>query len=357
MQHTLLRQVLITLPVIMMCGCGLLKGETEITVAVPDLPAIDIQNPKRFFNNLRLSPYWYVAKDGNQFVAHARTLAIGKLDDPPFIQASRPPQFLFEPLPATPSKLTIRNEYMGRPNFQELDFFTFKAEIIFQKPEELRPVLRPRLATPGETCSFGKNPVDANTVTRLALKLSEQYDIYLVVTEQGKDTQRKTTREKLPVIFNELQRLLALPKTYRVEECYADFYKTFFDTPAKDHEIKRALDSVMQGRDTFYGYFRVKPDVSYNGINIKISHPVYCPDEGTRKSERLQKAEFLGKPHEEGDRLFFCIEDNAVYLSSKHRKRFGWFSGKETFDGTLEILNDQNKTLLQTTEPFTAWEF
>ena len=154
-----------------------------------------------------------------------------------------------------------------------------------------------------------------------------------------------------------MQRLDSLQQTYRVEEDCADFYKTFFEEPLKDEALKRAPCSSGQGRDTFYGYFRTKSEVSYNGINIKISHPVYCPDEGTRESSRLRKAECLGKPHGQGDLLFFCIEDNAVYLPSpEHRKRFGWASGKETFDGTLEILNDRNKVLLQTTEPFTAWE-
>jgi hypothetical protein len=50
------------------------------------------------------------------------------------------------------------------------------------------------------------------------------------------------------------------------------------------------------------------------------------------------------------------IEDNAVYLEDKYNKQFGTFTGSGSFDGTLEILNDEGITLLKTTDKFKGWE-
>ncbi len=128
----------------------------------------------------------------------------------------------------------------------------------------------------------------------------------------------------------------------------------FFTSPLKDAEIKRVPG--IQDRDTFYGYCRAQPETTYAGINIKISHPVYCPDEGTRKHSRLEKAEYLGMPYQEGDVLFFLMRDNAVYLSGEYDKRFGTFTGTESVEGDVEVLNDQEKVLLKTKGQFKGWQ-
>jgi hypothetical protein len=72
----------------------------------------------------------------------------------------------------------------------------------------------------------------------------------------------------------------------------------------------------MQERDAFYGYFQAQPGVSNEGINIKISHTVYCGGECTVDFYRLDKAEYLGRPYYDHDLLFFRIKDNAVYLKA-----------------------------------------
>jgi len=54
--------------------------------------------------------------------------------------------------------------------------------------------------------------------------------------------------------------------------------------------------------------------------------------------------------------LFFLIEDNAVYLSEKYDQRFGIFTGKESFKGIVEVLNDSGEVLLRTTGLFRGWQ-
>ncbi len=203
-------------------------------------------------------------------------------------------------------------------------------------------------------CESFESKIGPNSSSDLAVKLSSQHEIYVILHEQGADPARGTTFAKLLPALRELAGIAASPEEYRVEERYAAFFSLFFKPPLKDQEIKRFPG--LQDRDTFYGYFRVKPDTSYSGINIKISHPVYCPDEGTRKFSRLEKAEYSGVPYHEKDIVFFLIEDNAVYLSGEYDQRFGTFSGKESFNSTLEVLNDKGAVLLKTTDKFKGWQ-
>ena len=126
--------------------------------------------------------------------------------------------------------------------------------------------------------------------------------------------------------------------------------------PIRPIQVEMAILPGDQDHHTLYGYFRAKAGTSYNGINIKISHPVYCPDEGTRKYSRLEKAEYCGVPYQDKDVVFFLIEDNAVYLSSPYDQRFGTFTGKERFDGNLQVLNDAGAALLTKIDKFKAWQ-
>jgi len=50
------------------------------------------------------------------------------------------------------------------------------------------------------------------------------------------------------------------------------------------------------------------------------------------------------------------IEDNAIYLSEKYDQRFGTFTGKESFEGNIEVLNNEGKVLLKSKGPFKGWQ-
>ena len=262
------------------------------------LPKIDIADTDQFLNNLMLSPLWKVEKqrDGS-FIAKARSIGQEWPSD-------EDGSFLFEFMDGLnnnlPNDYRIHNRYLdGNKTFS-----SFRIEVVFQKPDLARVAL-------GESGQKATIPVYASYATKigpnsssdLAIKLSSQHEIYVLLHEQGSDPSRKTTFAKVLPTLRELDSLANAPQTYRVEERYAAFFKRFFSLPLKDEEIKRFPG--LQDRDTFYGYFRVKPDTSYSGVNIKISHPVYCFDEGTRAYSRLQKAEYLGKPYQEGDIVFF----------------------------------------------------
>jgi hypothetical protein len=325
------------------------KPVCEATGTLPDLPKIDVSHPDRFFNDLMLSPLWKVekAQDGS-IVAFARSVSR------PWPSDSKG-AFLFElmarPNGKRPEGGQIHNGYLDGNE----TFFTFQITVVNRKPD----LARIALGASGKRVSLPvyetyESKIGPNSTSGLAVKLSRQHEIYVVLQEQGADPARKTTFGKILPTLRELAGLADTKGTYRVGKRYAAFFKLFFTFPLKEKEIKRFPG--LQGRDTFYGYFRARPKMRYTGINIKISHPVYCTDECTREHSRLRKAEYLGKPYEEGDLLFFLIEDNAVYLSGKYDQRFGIFSGKERFKGVVEVLNDSGEVLLKSTGLFSGWQ-
>lgn len=326
------------------------KKVRDATGTLPEFPKIDVSAPDRFLNDLMLSPLWKVEKERDgSFVAKARSI----IPDSPFDEEGR--QYLFE-LMATadknlPKDYRIRDEYLEG----EETFSSFQVHVVFKNPD----LTRMTLGQSGQKATLGvyesyESKIGPNSSSDLAIKLSSQHEIYVILHEQGADPSRSTTFAKVLPALRELADIAGSPETYRVEERYSAFFRLFFIWPLKDHEIERFPG--IQDRDTFYGYFRVKPASSYNGINIKISHPVYCPDEGTRNYSRLQKAEYSGTPHEVNDVVFFLIEDNAVYLSGEYDQRFGTFTGKESFEGDLKVLNDQRKVLLKTKGQFKGWQ-
>jgi hypothetical protein len=326
------------------------KKVHEATRNLPAFPTIDVAATDRFLNDLMLSPLWKVEKErGGTFIAKARSI----LPDRPLDETSG--QFLFEFM-ATPGKnlpkdYRIRDEYLeGQKTFS-----SFQIHIVFRKPD----LARVALGKSGQKASLEiyesyEKEIGPNSSSELAIKLSSQHEIYVILHEQGADPARNTTFAKLLPTLVEIAGLADATEKYRVEERYRAFFSLFFKPPLNDQEIKRFPGS--QDRDTFYGYFRVKPGTSYNGMNIKISHPIYCPEEGTRKYSRLEKAEYSGVPYYQKDIVFFLIEDNAVYLSDVYDQRFGTFTGKESFDGTLEVMNEKGAVLLQTTEKFKGWQ-
>ena len=326
------------------------KKVHEITGVLPKLPTINVTHSGRFLNDLKLSPMWKVEKERDgSFIARARSIN----PESPFDETGR--MFLFELLDSKdrslPKDYRIRNSYLEGRN----TFCCFTLVVVFQKPNnsQVTFVESGRNVIMGVYESY-ENKIGQNSSSDLAIKLSLQHEIYVVLHEQGADPARSTTFAKALPVMHELAGIVSSPEQYRVEERYEDFFKLFFQASLREQELKRLPG--IQDRDTFSGYFRSHPNTSYTGINIKISHPIYCPDEGTRKHSRLQKAEYLGKPYHENDVLFFLIEDNAVYLPVKYNKQFGIFSGTSSFDGNLEILNAEGAVLLKTTGKFKGWE-
>jgi len=320
------------------------KKVHDATGTLPNLPKIDVSEPDRFLNDLMLSPLWKVGKEPDgSFIAKARSVG-------PEWPSDGEDSFLFEFMPGAdkdlPRDYRIYNGYLDG----DKTFSSFRVTVLFQPPD----LTRVTVGESGRKVTLGVYESYETKISGLAIKLSTQHDIYVVLHEHGADLGRKTTFAKALPTMRELAGIADGPKTYRVEERHAPFFKLFFSTPLKDEEIKRFPG--IQDCDTFYGYLRAKPDTSYAGVNIKISHPVYCPDEGTRKSSRLQKAEYLGTPYQDGDIVFFLIEDNAVYLSGEYDQRFGTFTGGESFEGTLEILNEKETVLLKTTGQFKGWQ-
>lgn len=325
------------------------KKVHESTGILPDLPKINVAEPNRFLNDLMLSPMWKVEKERDgSFIAKARSIGRDWPSDGDGL-------FLFEFMAGPGNELSkdyrIHNRYLDGDE----PFSSFRITVVFSKPD----LTRIALGASGQKVTIPVNEsfeakIGPNSSSDLAIKLSSQHEMYVILGEQGSDPDRKTTFAKVPLAMRELSVIAASPKTYRVEERYAPFFRMFFTPPFKDKEIK--FFPGLQDRDTFYGYLRAKPNTSYAGVNIKVSHPVYCPDEGTRKHSRLQKAEYLGKPYQDGDILFFLIEDNAVYLSGEYDQRFGTFTGEESFEGDLEVLNDKQTVLLKTKGRFKGWQ-
>ena len=316
---------------------------------VPVLPQVEVVAPDKFLNDLMLSPFWKVEKDRDgAFIAKARS--IGQ-DWPSDVEGSFLFEFMSDPNRSLPENYRICDNYLDGSG----SFSSFRVTIVFRKPGSEHIAY----AESGQKVSIPvlesfEDKIGPNSSSDLAIRLSSQHEIYLVLYEQGADPGRKATFAKILPAMQEVAAIAGAPEIYRVEERYAEFFKTFFSTPLKDEDIRRFPG--IQDRDTFYGYLRAKPDTSYAGINIKISHPVYCPDEGTREHSRLEKAEYSGRPYQDGDIVFFLIEDNAVYLSGEYDQRFGTFTGKESFEGDLEVLNDKGQVLLKTKGQFKGWQ-
>lgn len=332
------------------------KKVHEIAAKLPDLPNVNVADPDRFLNDLELSPMWKVEKTREgAFVAKARSIQPDNWDD----GSGR--MFLFEFMALKdrrlPKDYRIRNAYLEGAYLDghRKTFSSFNITVVFRKPDRTDIAF----GQSGQKVTLGiyepfEKMIGPNSVSCLAIKLSDKHEIYVILQEGGSDPTRSTTFAKLPLALRELADIASSPAKYRVEKRYKDFFELFFQLPLKDHELKRFPG--LQDRDTFYGYFRAHPNTSYSGINIKISHPIYCPDEGTAAYARLDKAEYLGKPYYGNDVLFFLIEDNAVYLSEKYDKQFGTFTGTDSFDGTLQILNDAGEVLLKTTDKFKGWQ-
>jgi len=313
----------------------------------PKFASVDITDPERFLNDLKLSPMWKVEEDGGAFIARARVV------NPAFPFSDTDGVFLFEfvaggkPLP---KNWSIENDYIDG----DKRFSSFSAAVRFSTPNRNVALAESGKGVALNVYGGSGRRVDANSDSELAVRLSTAHEIYVVLCERGKDPARNTTFSKLPVVMDELAALSNAPAKYKTEERYSAFFKMLFAAPFKEQVLKRFPGN--QDRDALYGYFKYDPNERYEGINIKVSHPVYCPVEGTSESSRLRKAEYLGTPHFKKDLLFFLIEDNAIYLSAEHDKKFGTFSGKSSFTGNIEVMNRDGIVLMKTTGQFKGWE-
>ena len=334
------------------CSCSDAFTEKKVHEATGILPVfteIDVTMPARFLNDLMLSPFWKVERERDgSFIAMARSIGHDWSSD-------EDGMFLFEfmanPNRDLPKDYRLYNRYLSGNR----TFSSFQITVVFQKPDMARVILGKsgrKIVIP--VYESYETKIGPNSSSDLAIQLSNKHEIYAIFHEQGSDPERRTTFAKVLPAMRELSYLAGSLETYKAEKRYEEFFKRFFPAPLKDEEVKRFPG--IQDRDAFYGYFRARPKTSYAGVNIKISHPIYCPDEGTRKYSRLQKAEYLGVPYQDGDVLFFLIEDNAVYLSGKYDERFGTFTGTESFEGDLEILNNDGVVLLKTKGQFKGWQ-
>ena len=342
---------------ITLCFCTLLDfscilGENrasakvhQIDLILPKLAKVNITKPQKFMNDLMLSPMWKVEKNRDGFVAKARSIEQKNLFDG---------LFLFELMAKSNRRFSSHHKIHHCLHGRDI-FFTIELSVVFQKPHKPEITFgKSEQKSKIKVYNSFEDSIGPNSYSYLAIKLSLQHEIYVIIREQGADLSRKTTLKKVVVAMDEITKLASLANEYWVKEYYKDFFQFLFKRPLMQQEIKRIAGN--QDRDTFYGYLQSQPNKNYAGVNIKISHPVYCPSEGTSKHARLAKAEYLGVPYHMHDILFFLIEDNAVYLPLKYSKQFGTFSGKTSFNGNLEILNIENKVLLKTVKKFKGWE-
>jgi hypothetical protein len=345
---------------LMLCpltGCGFGPGRHKVhsierSDVVYDVPLISDQ--EKFLNDLMLSPYWQVEK-GRDGYFRARARAISTEFGSSSQQSGA--MLLFEwgdsGLLEMPEGYRISNESMRRFD----GYTTFSVEIIFGKPPQETGLNTYQPGAPLKLAVYESydNQIGPNSYSTLLFELAASQDVYLLVREQGADLDRTTTFDQIPNILKEIDRLQALPATYSVKETYLNFFQLTFDSLAEDQMIKRLAG--LQDRDTFFGYFKASEATSYAGVNLKISHPIFCNGECTRSSSRLKKAEYLGQHSQSDDLLFFQIEDNAVYLATEeYDQKYGTFSGDESFEGKLEIINEQGQVLYEAADDFKGWE-
>lgn len=359
------------------------KIDTTI-VTVPLDSNLNIKDKSKFLNNLMLSPYWSVTKDSRgDYEATARTVSCNIFTD------KNPDLFLFEyirkSVNVSISEIIIKNDGISNHMPMHIDlssvldsgdeqknidehggyikklddknsFFQFSVSIVFRRPSK-REISIGKLGKKTKLSIyniFSGEEIGNNSYSTLAIKLSKSEDIYAIFYEQGKDLERITTESNVPLVLNELKLLANSAEKYYAKEKYSSFYNQLF-SDCKSKKCLRRYPGI-QDRDTFYGYLKTDNAKNYMGVNIKVSHPVFCPVEGTRKLSRLRKAEYLGNPYFNDDLLFFLISDNAIYLSSKYDERFGTFTGNESFEGNIEILNIDDEILLESKGYFKGWQ-
>ena len=326
------------------------KEVAMVEATVPVLEDVKVSDSEKFLNDLKLSPYWKVERDRDgTLLAKARSIG------PEHRFGDGSSQFLFEFMQDKPKelgKLRICNDYLRGDDV----FSSFSAIVVFRalpKSGVTQIKSGEKASVPVQESYDSK--IGPNSGSQVAVSLSDDHNVFLVVYEQGSDPKRTTTWKKLPGIVRELKGLASLPKEYLAVDQYSDLFSLLFPDTQPDHRVQRLPG--MQDRDTFYGFLKPAEEWNLEGINIKISHPVYCGGECTRESSRKRKAEFLGAPsNRDRERLFFLIEDNAVYLKHPYDADFGTFSGTKSFEGTLEIIDGGGKSIVTTKNQFKGWE-
>lgn len=312
-------------------------------------PLTHVYDSAKLLNDLALSPYWKVVKSENgDFQAWARVL-----DPPPLVIIGKP-RFFFDEF----SKANGRLE----PGWQISDGFC-RLESVSASVCVIvlfaRPVEGDLVSDDGKVTltidGLRNGELTANSASTLIVPLDKKVRVFLRITELGKDPTRRSTFFTYGRAMMELEHMCALPRTYRVDDVYQPFFKAVFGLPLHEHDMRQI--EHLQRRDTYYGYLqRKRSQQGDDPISLRISHPVYCRGECTRPSARERKAEFLGRPYSDCDHLFFCFEDNAIFLQSQYNSQFGVFSGKESFLADVELLTGGNKVLLNKKMSVQGWE-
>ncbi len=152
----------------------------QASATLPDFPEIDVSAPDRFLNDLMLSPLWKVekARDGS-FIARARSIT----SDSPFEEAGR--RFLFE-LMAAPDK-TLAKDYRIHDHYLEgsKTFSSFRICVVFTKPD----MAHVTVGASGQKATLDVHEsyepkIGPNSSSELAVKLSSQHEIYVMLYEQ-----------------------------------------------------------------------------------------------------------------------------------------------------------------------------
>jgi hypothetical protein len=302
----------------------------------PDLPAVVISDVERFSQNLQRSPYWYVTQDRDGNIEAQLRVAT---DGWPRYNG----RFVSEDITGQPlQRITNRG-------LADEQLVSLTARVVFGTPKSPFDNVASGLLRINVHSVLNRQ-IDGNAFSRLVVPLNDSENLFLVVREQGADPSRAQTLAKLPHLMKEVARVASLPAEHRVDQEYSAFLAAYPETPLG--RLKGTQD-----RDAFYGMLRARPGVTYSPINIRVSHPVFCNGECTRDGSRRRKAELVGDAIPDSDVVYFLIEDNAVYLAAQeHIQRFGIFSGSESFDGTIEVLNGAEEALHSDVGPFRGWE-
>lgn len=330
---------------------------TSVNLESPTVELAKIRNKDRFLRNLKLSPLWKVnqLREGTKgvgFVAHARSL-----EKSPFCKKGEN-SFVFAIQALKNIKLlpdhTIDNHYLH--GCEKEDVFISSISIVFGKLQKKSNLgeFNKKFKLDIYQMAYADKNMSGNYYSTLAYKLSDNDDIYLVLYEQGLDLKRSQTIANLQSAIKQVVFIENLPEKYMVKDVYSDFLK--FISKGDYEQDKLLRFQGVQERDHFGGIITTKSGISYEGINVKISHDKICGGECTREFSRLQKAEYLGEPYQIGDKLFYLIEDNAIYVKGDHNQEHGIFEGNSSFEANLEVFNENGVVLQKTQQQFKGWQ-
>jgi hypothetical protein len=307
--------------------------------------SVNITDPKKFLNDLMLSPYWRVTRNrSGAFVAEVRwvnAMSPSESVQPEllssFVQSDRP--------------LLGDRGISHRGSYRKGAITDIRATIQFAADPNATVVVS------GEKTSlpiYGRgSAMDPNGVSRLAVRLSQEHEVYVVIRETGESESRECTLGFAREVLRDIKAVVELPEDYRITERYSALFKAFFPDTSADCRLERIAG--FQDVDTVYGFVAAKEGRDLQGVSIKISHPVYCGGEGSRRNS--DQFEYLGVPSRpESDRLFFVVENNVVILKPEYNGKFGIWHGSDSFEGDMELIGGDGAAIGGVKSWFRGWE-